>query len=254
MTMNLELMIIGSGTAALSERRGPSGYVVTVDAETYLLDGGTGTLLKCLQAGFSYREMDKLFYTHMHPDHTMDFVPFLFATKYTPEFTRQKPLDIFGPVGFKRFYEQLTDLFDPGLRELGFPVNLVELEKDKLNLGAVTIETNRMNHSKTAIGYRFEAGDKTFVYSGDTGICDEIVHLARDADLLLLECSFPDDMKVAKHLTPTEAGRIASAAGVKKVVLTHLYPPCDNIDIKSIVQGEFEGEVIVAEDFMKIMI
>ena len=59
-------------------------------------------------------------------------------------------------------------------------------------------------------------------------------------------------MKVAKHLTPTEAGRIASAADVKKVVLTHLYPPCDDIDVKSIVEEQFQGEVVVAEDFMKI--
>ena len=79
----MQLTVIGSGTAALRAERGFSGYVLKNDEELYLLDGGSGTLRKCAEAGISYKEIDKIFYTHLHPDHTTDLVPFLFATKHT---------------------------------------------------------------------------------------------------------------------------------------------------------------------------
>lgn len=248
----MELTILGSGTAALSLRRGPSGYLLTVGCEHYLLDGGSGTLLKCLKAGISYRMIDRLFYTHLHPDHTMDFIPFLFATKYTPGFRRQKRLDIYGPRGFSRFYQDLATIFDPGLLELDFDVQITELGNDRRTVETLVIESGLMKHSKDAIGYRFECNGKVLVYSGDTDRCEEIIHLARHADVLILECSFPDEMKIPKHLTPSEAGQIAEKAHVGKLVLTHFYPPCDEIDVKGIAKRQFSGDVIVAEDLMKI--
>ncbi len=67
----MELTIIGSGTASLQANRGPAGYVLSIGDTLCILDSGTGTFLKCLQAGFSYRDVNKLFYTHLHPDHTI---------------------------------------------------------------------------------------------------------------------------------------------------------------------------------------
>lgn len=250
----MELTIIGSGTAALSVHRGPSGYVLNTGTTWCLLDGGTGTLLKCLQNGISYKKIDRLFYTHFHPDHTIDFIPFLFATKYTPGFQRRKKLSIFGPRGFREFYHKLANIFDPGLLEFDFELEVTECGRGRLQAGEMLVETDFMRHSSNAIGYRFEAGNKVLVYSGDTDLCDEIIHLARKADVLLLECSFPDEMKIQKHLTPSEAAQIASAARVKKLVLTHLYPPCEEIDVQHIVQRGFSGEVVVARDFMKVTI
>ena len=78
--------------------------------------------------------------------------------------------------------------------------------------------------------------------------------LARDAGLLIVECSFPDERKVEGHLTPLLAGRAAREAGCGKVVLTHLYPPCDSHDVVGAVKREFSGEVVLAEDLMKIVL
>lgn len=251
----MDLIVTGSGTAPLRAERGPSGYILKVAEQTCLLDGGTGTLLKCLQAGVSYKEIDHLFYTHLHPDHTIDLIPFLFATKHTPGFVRTQKLTLFGPEGVRHFLDRLLDLYGRSMvDEAEYELAIEELSDSRKEMPGFDVQTQPMNHSVPAIGYRFEAGGKALVYSGDTDVCREIVDLARGADVLLLECSFPDEMKVTGHLTPTEAGQIAAEARVKKVLLTHLYPPCDEHDIVSVCRKQFRGEVVVAEDFMHIEI
>jgi len=251
----MELIVTGSGTAPLRPERGPSGYILQVADQTCLLDGGTGTLLKCLQAGVSYKEIDHLFYTHLHPDHTIDLIPFLFATKHTPGFVRTDNLQMFGPEGLDTFLDKLLELYGRSMVEdAEYEIILEELSDSKKRMPGFHFESKPMNHAIPAIGYRFEADGKVLVYSGDTDMCPEIVALARDADVLVLECSFPDEMKVVGHLTPTEAGRIAAEARVKKLILTHLYPPCDERDIVSVCWKQFGGEIVVAEDFMRVEI
>jgi ribonuclease BN (tRNA processing enzyme) len=250
----MELIVIGSGTGVIQPHRGSPGHVLKLNSEIFLLDGGTGTLRKCLEVGISYRDIDIIFYTHLHPDHTIDLVPFLFATKHTPGFVREKKLPIFGPVGFQDFYTSFTQLFGTGITDVTYDIKIHELSEVKLNFETWSLETKRMKHSHNAIGYRFEERGKTFVYSGDTDYCDEIIELARQANILLLECSFPDSMKVDGHLTPTEAGKIASQAGVERLILTHLYPPCDEADILRPCQEHFQGSITVAQDLMKFEI
>ena len=250
----MELIIIGSGTAVIQPRRGPSGYILKNGDEIYLLDGGSGTLRKVAEAGISYKKIDKVFYTHLHPDHTIDLVPFLFATKHTPGFVRTEPLEIYGPVGFEEFYKGFTELFSRRMLEAEYEIKITEIAARQVHFPSWRLGTELMQHARHAIGYRFEANGKTFAYSGDTDYCEEIIRLARNADVLLLECSFPDKMKVKGHLTPGEAGKIAAEAGVKKLVLTHFYPPCDEEDMITPCRKYFDGEVVLAEDLMSIQI
>ncbi len=248
----MELVIIGSGTGVLQTRRGSPGHILKIDDQICLIDGGTGTLRKCLEAGISYKDIDKICYTHLHPDHTIDLIPFLFATKHTPGFVRKKELKIFGPIGIRDFYYKLTKIYGTGITDVEYDIILKELSESEQNFDTWKLQTKLMQHTKNAIGYRFEEGGKVFVYSGDTDYCEEIIELSHNADVLLIECSFPDHLKVPGHLTPTLAGKIASQAGVKKMILTHLYPPCDEEDIVTSCRKQFSGDVIVASDLMRI--
>jgi ribonuclease BN (tRNA processing enzyme) len=107
------------------------------------------------------------------------------------------------------------------------------------------------------VGYRFELADrKSLVISGDTDYCQNIVDLSAEADLLVLEYSFPDGKKVEGHLTPSLAGRIGKESSCKNLLLTHLYlyPLCDQPDILSQCRQTFKGEAVVAEDLMRFKI
>jgi ribonuclease BN (tRNA processing enzyme) len=88
------------------------------------------------------------------------------------------------------------------------------------------------------------------VYSGDTDESDSLAELARGADLLVCEASNP--FKVPGHLTPAEAGRLAARAGVKRLLLTHFYPPCDTVDVVALATREFGGEIFKAEDGLRV--
>jgi len=250
MTGAMRITVIGSGTGALTAERGPSGYIVEAGNEIFLLDGGTGTLRQCLRAGFSYKDIDRVFYSHLHPDHTIELVPLLFATKYTPGFNRVKPLSFYGPRGFKQFFTTYVQLFDADITTGDYNLSVQEISEREIQLGRLTVRTAGMAHTDNAIGYRFELGNKAFVYSGDTDLCDGIIELASGSELLILECSFQDEQKIAGHLTPTEAGQIATQADVKTLVLTHVYPPVNEDVLLTSVRKQFTGDVIVAQDLM----
>ena len=91
-------------------------------------------------------------------------------------------------------------------------------------------------------------------YSGDTGECEGILKLADGVGLLILECSHADGHELAGHLTPSQCGRIAKKAGAKRLLLTHMYADCDEVDIAAQCSKEYSGEIIVADDLMEVAI
>jgi ribonuclease BN (tRNA processing enzyme) len=119
-------------------------------------------------------------------------------------------------------------------------------------LGEVVIKSAPTNHTEGSLAYRVEAEGKALVYSGDTDESDSLVELAKGADLLVLECANP--FKVPGHLTPAEAGRLAARAGVPRLVLSHFYPPCDEVEVAALAGAEFSGEIIRAEDGLRVIL
>ncbi|MCZ7626508.1 MAG: MBL fold metallo-hydrolase [Candidatus Methylomirabilis sp.] len=77
----MQLTILGSGTAIPSLTRGSPGLLIEVAGSSLLCDGGAGTRPRPLRAGIVATELDRVFYTHLHPDHTGDLVPLLFALR-----------------------------------------------------------------------------------------------------------------------------------------------------------------------------
>jgi ribonuclease BN (tRNA processing enzyme) len=112
-----------------------------------------------------------------------------------------------------------------------------------------------MAHISESVGYRIEFKDgKSMTASGDTDYCQNIVDLGFEADLLVLECSFPEGKKVDGHLTPSLAGRIALESRCKRLLLTHLYPVCDQFDIVNECRQVYKGEILLGEDLMRIAV
>jgi ribonuclease BN (tRNA processing enzyme) len=215
-------------------------------------DGGGGSLRQMPRLGLDYRKIDFLGITHFHPDHVSDMVPFLFALNYTVDFTRTLPLRIIGPQGLENFYDKMRGIFGHWIEAKTYPLSLHEAKEARLEFPDFFIETLLMAHSDSSIGFRVEAEGKSMVYSGDTDYCENIVRLGKNADLLILECSFPDERKSSGHLTPSLAGKIAREASCKKLLLTHFYPVFQGHDILQECQREFSGEAVLAEDGMKI--
>jgi ribonuclease BN (tRNA processing enzyme) len=199
--------------------------------------------------GIGPERIDALFQTHLHPDHISDLVAFLFANNYGQP-PRTADLNIIGAPGLGEFIGRLQGVFGHWLEAKNYKMQVVELDGKPYEIKGVRVQSSPVKHTQSSLAYRFTDNQgKSIVVSGDTDYCQELVDLAQGTDLLVLECSHPDALKVEGHLSPHFAGRIAREAECRRLVLTHFYPPCDNADILGECRKEFSGEIFLAEDF-----
>lgn len=250
----MEIIILGSGTFSPSLKRTSAGLIIKIKKDPILFDSGSGIYFKLAHAGIDFHDISNIFYTHYeHPDHVHDLPFIIFAKKYDKR-ENKKNLLIGGPAGLRNFYNMFSKIYSI-LEELPFKLTIKEFPKEKFTSDNFSIKTKPMLHGNTkCIGYRIEAEGKSVVYSGDTDYCENVVSLAKNADVLITECSFPDELKAPNHLAPASAGRIAHEAEVNTLVLTHLFPECDKFNIKKQAQKIFKGKVIIAKDLMRIKV
>ena len=254
----MKLIIVGSGTSVPHPQRASPSIALFIDDRFLLLDIGPGTLRQLAIAGLSFEDIDYVCISHFHPDHTADLIHLFFATRYPPILSTRKPFTIIAPKGFNQFVTLLKRSYG---KWLDLPNGLMRIEElhtgreDKINFDTFTILSAPVNHTPHSLGFRIEdSSGKVIVYSGDTGYCEEMVDLARDADLLILESSFPDEKEIKGHLTPSRAGDIATRSGAKKLLLTHFYPECLKVDIEAQCRKTYQGELILATDLMSLSV
>jgi ribonuclease BN (tRNA processing enzyme) len=213
---------------------------------------------RLLESDTTIFDLTFIFYSHFHPDHTAELVPLLFATKYPDGGRRQKPLTIVAGRGFADFFAGLKAVYGswidlaPGLLEI---LELDNISGDSRRFEDFTVDTAPVEHNEESIAYRITSdGGHSIVYSGDTDYSESLIDLAKSADLLICESAMPDSMQVKGHLTPSLAGEIAARAGVGKLMLTHFYPECDQVDIEQECRKAYSGPLILAEDLLQINI
>lgn len=249
----MQLTILGAGTCVPAAQHSASGYLVRIGATALLMDAGPGTIARLAAAGVSYRDLEDVFITHLHSDHTLDLVTLLQALVATPGWKREKTLNITGCVGFSSFLEQLIQVYD-GIAPRGYELVVSEMGQKRREFPFGMIETALTGHTENSIAYRIEAQGKVLVYSGDAIETDDLTHLARDADVFVCECALPNGWSPGNHLVAGAVGRIAQKARVKRLVLTHLYPPALEADVVAQAQAEFGGMVVLARDGLELEI
>ncbi len=254
--VEMSVTILGSGTCVPSLRRSSCSILMKIRDKFLLFDSGAGTMRKLLEISVEIFDVSCVFYSHFHPDHTAELVPFLFANKYPDGSRRKIPLTLMAGKGFAKFYDDLKKVYG----------HWIELAPDLLTIGEFDntsydmrmfddfkVESLPVDHNPESIAYRItSSGGKSVVYSGDTDVSENLVTLSKDADLLICESALPDELKVKGHLTPSLAGEIADRANVCKLVLTHFYPECDQVDIEKECRKTYSGPLLLAEDLMQI--
>jgi len=252
--MIAEITVLGSGTRVLLRERSMSGYAVVRPDFFILLDCGNGVIRRALEAELPILHLDAILFSHLHLDHIADLPALLWALDGEGRQRADRPLRLFGPPGFGNFFARLGDLYGKWLERLPAPVLIHEVERERFTLGPWQIETQPMFHGLPANGYRLELDGKILSYTGDTGPCEEVVKLAQNADWLIIECSFPDGQLMPTHLTAGEVGQLAAKADCKRVLLTHFYPECFEIDIAAQCRKFFSGHIELASDLQRLIL
>jgi ribonuclease BN (tRNA processing enzyme) len=248
----MKLTILGSGTCVPTIKRASPANYLKVGETNILVDCGSGTLRQIVKAKLDYKDIDYLFLTHFHPDHMADFIVLIQALNWTPNFTRKKDLTVVGPIGLKNFFElHLKPI--PGIIKINASYKIIIKEiKDKLSFNNFQVECVKTIHSDKSIAYKFIKKGKAVVISGDCDYDKKLVNFCKKVDLLLVECSFPNESKKKGHLIPKECGQMAKIAKVKKMILTHLYPMVKETRLEQ--TREIFENTILAKDLMEVEI
>ncbi len=248
----ITVTVLGSGSCVPSLYRSACAVLMETGGKRLLFDIGPGTMHRLLSAGVGIFDIDCLFISHFHPDHTGELVSFLFATKYPEPRARQRPLTINGGPGFAAFYNQLNTVFQHWI-DLPGRLRILETGPDfeQQALDGFTWTAAPVDHRPESMAYRIDTpGGFSAVYSGDTDYAENLIRLAENTDLLICESALPDGDKVDGHMTPSMAGRMAAAAGVKQLMLTHFYPECDDADISGQCRKTYDGPLRLARDLI----
>jgi ribonuclease BN (tRNA processing enzyme) len=223
-----------------------------------LVDPGAGSSHRLAACGYDFGKLTHVLFSHYHPDHHGDLVPILFALQ-NPRFQSvgvPDPVKLIGPRGLHDLHRALRGVYGSWI-DLENRVRIQEVHpghrKGFFSIGPIEVTCFSVDHTDNSVAYRFESrSGKVLAYSGDTDRCSGVVEAGRGADVFILECSFPEGEKRSGHLTPSEAGQIATAANARRVILTHLYPECWGKDLITPCRQHFQGEVQVAEDGLTV--
>ncbi len=216
-----------------------------------LLDCGAGTCHRMAGFGLPWFDLTHVAITHFHTDHYGELPALLFAMKYGAERPRSAPLTLIGPVGMRQRVAALAAAFGDWLAEPGFPLEVLEVRPAAAAVDlapGVSLAACKTPHTDESLAYAIATAGARLVYTGDTGPSEPLGDWARPCDLLLAECSLPEDRALDFHLTPLGAGALAERAHAKRLVLTHLYPPVETTDILGQVARAYRGPAVVAAD------
>lgn len=222
----MQVTVLGSAGSFPAAGRPGSGFLVVEGTTKLLIDAGPGTFLALAEV-MDPGALDGIVITHTHADHCSDLYAHFHYLAYGPGGT--SPMPVFLPQGASEILAGpvSSDPTHPFFEVL----DLRAVTDDEVALGAMTLRFATTDHSVPTVAVRVEAGERSLVYSSDTGVEGGVSALAGFADVLLCEATFQGDRPsegFQQHLTAAEAGRIASGAGVGRLVLTHLPPSLDS--------------------------
>lgn len=273
----VSLTVLGSGGPELDDGRASSGYLLNLDGHARILvDAGSGSALNFERAGARLEDLDAVLFTHLHVDHSADFPAYVKAAYFTP---RMRDLPVYGPAGNDLMpavdvwlralfaapqgaFRYLSEYLDTAARS-DFKLRAQVVDPDgisaPLHAGTWTLRAVRVTHGPIpALGWRAETAGCAIVFSGDTSNAGRTLDaLARDANLLVAHNAIPEDAGSAArtlHMPPSEIGRIAGAARVRAVLLSHRMNRTLGRETATLaaIRRHYEGPVQFAEDGQRV--
>jgi ribonuclease BN (tRNA processing enzyme) len=256
----VEVTVLGKSPSWQDAGGACSGYLVREGATTLLMDCGNGVFAK-LREHVDYVDVDAVVLSHLHADHFLDLVPFSYALTYAP---RQQPVPVHVwpgtdtparpslhvPAGGREVFRRVTGAWgNDDLIEHAFDLREYDA-RDQLEVGPLRLRLRPVPHyvPTFAIELTTADGPGRVVYGADCSPAPALVEFARGADLLIIEATLPraERTGIRGHLTPGEAGEHGRAAGVRRLVITHVSDELGAEWARAEAERTFGGPVEVA--------
>jgi ribonuclease BN (tRNA processing enzyme) len=247
----MRVTFLGTGSAMPTPERVQTGILVEsgLDGDgrerRLLVDCGSGVLNRLSATDAGYESVSTVLLTHHHLDHVADLLPLVKARWLAGE----EHLEVVGPVGTKALVDGLFEVHD--YLQGRIDIRIREVAAESFEVAGFAVEGFETRHSMPCLAYRF--GDD-FVFSGDSEAFEGLANFASGASVLAHDCSFPDEVDVSNHPTPTQLGESLAGTDVDRVYLTHLYPHTKGKHAEMIrsVEQAFDGDVRLAKDGLRV--
>lgn len=277
------LILLGTAAGPSPKLRNQPANALIVNGKIYIIDAGNGVARQLFLSGESLKDIKAVFITHQHSDHNADYGNLLLLSWAAG---RRNVIDAYGPPPLEKMTRLFAEMneWDIELRQAeehrpdfaslvrahDFKGEGMIYSDENVKVSAFLVEHYG---AKPAYGFRFQTPDKVIVFSGDTARSENLIRHAKGADILVHETVNveginelvnridPGNEGLKDHLvkahTPTaEVGKIATAAQVKKLVLSHFAPSGGPFDREELwlrdVQKDFKGPIVVGRDLMVI--
>jgi len=232
---SLVLTVLGCATPYPAVGNPCSGYLVTAGRTRIWMDAGTGTLGH-LQRHARLDELDAIWISHLHADHSADLLTAYYGALYA-DITLRAPIPLYGPPGIAdRLAGFLTN--GPTRSPIESAFAITELYDGlEATAGSVHLTSRAVEHGMPAFAVRMESAGRSLVYSGDSAPCTALSELADGCDVLLCEADGTED----GHHTPEQAGETAAGAG--RLIVTHVGRSIAPAEAAARAATRFEGPV-----------
>ena len=244
----MRVTFLGTGSAMPTPDRVQTGLLLAEGDRRLLLDCGSGVLHRLAATGTGYEGIDALLLTHHHLDHVADCLPLLKARWLAGS----GGLEIAGPPGTADLVEGLLGVHS--YLEGRFDLAVRDIEGGSVSIAGFEARTLETRHSMAGYAYRFSGADGDFTFSGDSEAFDGLAGFAAGSAVFAVDCSFPDDVDVSNHPTPSALGEALAGYDYGRVVLTHLYPHTDGVHTGMLeaIGRRYAGEVGFAHDGLTV--
>jgi ribonuclease BN (tRNA processing enzyme) len=242
---------LGTSTPYPRPNRPCSGYLLRSSMTAIWVDAGGGTLAN-LQRYTHLESLDAIWISHLHADHCSDLLLAYYALRFS-ELRPARRIPVFGPPQWWRRFE--TFLESTRLNRMEEAFELEELSDGRVDqIGSIEIACRSVAHGVPAFGLRARVGQASLVYSGDSGPCASLTDLARQAGVFLCEVGWSARPvgESAWHMTPEDAGNTANAAGVGRLLLTHISPDLERDAARARAHATFGRSVDLAEEGVSV--
>lgn len=239
----MKIIFLGTGTG-IPEKNNSSSSVLFEHMNTkIILDFGEGIMKNMVRKNIRINDIDAVFLTHFHIDHSVGIIPFLFAFRYEAD-PRKKEFFIFGPKGLKEWIENVFKLFEGQIEPKNYKLKVKELEPcKKFKFKNIKIETFKTKHRAESIGYILNVKGKKIVYTGDTDYDENYKNILKNIKILITECSVP--VEIENHMNPQKVLKLIKDINPLETYLIHLYPVMDRKKLKKYFKGKRDKKVII---------
>lgn len=248
----MHVTFLGTGAAMPTPDRVQTGLLVEAGDRSLLVDCGSGILHRLSQTETGYEGISTILLTHHHLDHVSDLFVLLKARWLAGE----TDLEIVGPAGTESLVDGLFDVHS--YLDDRMDLEFREIDPgDRHTVAGFGVEATETTHSMAGNAYRIAESPSespVFGFSGDTEAERSIADFFEGCSVVAHDCSFPDEIDVSNHPTPSQLGEVFADSTVDRLYLTHQYPHTEgkHDEMCASIAESFDGTVRVAQDGLQI--